>query len=113
MNASTKVQLEILCSRFQAVVDEMAQVVFRTAHTVFVKETQDYGSVLVSPGGEIFAAPRRYGVTNMIGMPMGEAIRRMGTGVREGDIFIANDPEVDHGHVDPSLRRVPMEADLP
>jgi N-methylhydantoinase B len=93
VNASSKIQLEILCSRFQAVVDEMAQVVFRTAHTVFVKETQDYGSVLVSPAGEIFAAPRRYGVTNMIGMPMGEAIRRMGRDLHDGDIFIANDPE--------------------
>ncbi|MBV9247441.1 MAG: hydantoinase B/oxoprolinase family protein [Methylobacteriaceae bacterium] len=93
MSAASKVQLEILCSRFQAVVDEMAHVVFRTAHTVFVKETQDYGTVLVSPTGEIFAAPRRYGVTNMIGMPMAEAIRRMGAEVRDGDIFIANDPE--------------------
>ena len=46
--ATDKIQLEILKNRFQAIVDEMAQVVSRTAHTVFVKETQDYGSVLVS-----------------------------------------------------------------
>jgi N-methylhydantoinase B len=40
--ATDKIRLEILSNRFQAVVDEMAQVVSRTAHTVFVKETQDY-----------------------------------------------------------------------
>ena len=93
MSLDDKVQLEILANRFQAVVDQMAQVVFRTAHTVFVKETQDYGTVLVSPEGEVFAAPRRYGVLMMVGMPMGDAIAAMGDDVREGDVFISNDPE--------------------
>ncbi len=92
-----KVRLEILSNRFQAIVDEMAQVISRTAHTVFVKETQDYGSVLVSRAGEVFAAPRRYGVLMMIGMPMEGAIAALGDDIREGDIFISNDPEATRG----------------
>ena len=92
-----KVRLEILSNRFQAIVDEMAQVVSRTAHTVFVKETQDYGSVLVSRNGEVFAAPRRYGVLMMIGMPMEGALAYIGDDVQEGDIFISNDPEATRG----------------
>jgi N-methylhydantoinase B len=92
-----KIGLEILGNRFQAVVDEMAQVLFRTAHTVFIKETQDYGAVLVSPGGEVFAASRRYGVLMMVGMPMDDAIKSMGEDVREGDIFMTNDPEATGG----------------
>lgn len=92
-----KVRLEILANRFQAIVDEMAQVISRTAHTVFIKETQDYGSVLVTPKGEVFAAPRRYGVLMMIGMPMDDAIARVAGDVREGDIFISNDPEATRG----------------
>ncbi|MEM7124139.1 MAG: hydantoinase B/oxoprolinase family protein, partial [Pseudomonadota bacterium] len=92
-----KIRLEILSNRFQAVVDEMAQVVSRTAHTVFVKETQDYGSVLVSRGGEVFAAPRRYGVLMMIGMPMEAAIAASGDDIRDGDIFIGNDPVTTRG----------------
>ena len=91
------VRLEILLNRFQAIVDEMAQVVSRTAHTVFVKETQDYGSVLVSRSGEVFAAPRRYGVLMMIGMPMEGALERIGDDVAEGDIFISNDPDATRG----------------
>ncbi|HVZ01696.1 MAG TPA: hydantoinase B/oxoprolinase family protein [Dongiaceae bacterium] len=87
-----KIGLEILSNRFQAIVDEMAQALFRTAHTVFIKETQDYGAVLVSPGGEVFAASRRYGVLMMVGMPMDDVIRIMGDDVAEGDIFITNDP---------------------
>jgi N-methylhydantoinase B len=94
-----RVALEILTNRFQAVVDEMAQVLHRTAHTVFVKETQDYGTVLVSPGGEVFAAPRRYGVLMMIGMPMADAIAAVGDAVAEDDVFITNDPEATKGMV--------------
>lgn len=94
-----KILLEILGNRFQSIVDEMAQVIFRTAHTVFVKETQDYGSVLVTTKGEVFAAPRRYGVLMMIGMPMDDAIHYIGADVREGDVFISNDPEATRGMV--------------
>ena len=92
-----KIRLEILSNRFQAMVDEMAQVISRTAHTVFVKETQDYGSVLVSRRGEVFAAPRRYGVLMMIGMPMEGALDYIGNDIAEGDIFISNDPEATRG----------------
>jgi len=92
-----KIRLEILSNRFQAIVDEMAQVISRTAHTVFVKETQDYGAVLVSRNGEVFAAPRRYGVLMMVGMPMDGAISYLGEDVQEGDIFISNDPEATEG----------------
>ncbi len=92
-----KIGLEILSNRFQAIVDEMAQALFRTAHTVFIKETQDYGAVLVSPGGEVFAASRRYGVLMMVGMPMDDAVKAMGENIREGDIFMTNDPEATGG----------------
>ena len=94
---SDLITLEILINRFQAIVDEMAQALFRTAYTVFIKETQDYGTVLVSPDGEVFAASRRYGVLMMIGHPMAEAIRSMGTDVRPRDVFITNDPFATRG----------------
>ncbi|MCZ4351775.1 hydantoinase B/oxoprolinase family protein [Roseovarius aestuarii] len=95
--STAKITLEIMSNRFQAIVDEMAQALFRTAHTVFIKETQDYGTVLVSPEGEVFAASRRYGVLMMIGHPMQEAIRAMGDDVREGDVFMTNDPYATRG----------------
>jgi N-methylhydantoinase B len=92
-----KIGLEIMSNRFQAIVDEMAQALFRTAYTVFIKETQDYGAALVSTKGEVFAASRRYGVLMMIGKPMDDAIKAIGDDVREGDIFISNDPEATGG----------------
>jgi N-methylhydantoinase B len=87
-----KVLLEILRNRFQAIADEMASVAYRTAHTVFVKETQDFSTALVTPAGEIFASPRRYGVLTMVATPMDGAIRATGDDVQEGDVFISNDP---------------------
>jgi N-methylhydantoinase B len=92
-----KVLLEILRNRFQAIADEMASVAYRTAHTVFVKETQDFATALVTPQGEIFAAPRRYGVLIMVATPMDGAIRAIGDDVQEGDVFISNDPIATEG----------------
>lgn len=89
--AVDSVFLEIMKNRFQAIVGEMGQAIQRTGHTVFIKETADFGSVLVSPGGEIFAAPLNIGVTVLIGTPMDTAIAQV-PHYDEGDVLIANDP---------------------
>ena len=89
--AVDNVFLEIMKNRFQAIVGEMGQAIQRTGHTVFIKETADFGSVLVSPGGEIFAAPLNIGVTVLIGTPMDTAIAQV-SHYEEGDVLIANDP---------------------
>jgi N-methylhydantoinase B len=94
-SGSDRVLLEVLRNRFQAIVDEMGHVVLRTGHTVFVKETGDFGVALASPAGEVFAAPYRVGVHLMVGNPLGDAVRyveeRLG-GWHEGDVFLSNDP---------------------
>ncbi len=90
-----KVLLEVLRNRFQAIVDEMGYVVLRTGHTVFVKETGDFGVALASAEGEVFATPYRVGVHLMVGLPLKDSIRyveeRLG-GWHEGDVFLSNDP---------------------
>lgn len=83
--------LEVLRNRFQAIVNEMGTVIQRTGHTIFIKETADFGSVLVSLSGEIFSAPLNVGVTVLIGTPMSDAICAVGM-YEEGDVIIANDP---------------------
>lgn len=93
-----RVKVEVFRNRFQAIADEMAAVTLRTGHTVFVKETGDFGSALASAAGEVFAAPVNIGVTIMVGLPMAYAIRRsQELGEEEGDIFIANDPHATRG----------------
>ena len=86
-----KVLLEVLRNRFQGVVNEMGTAIQRTGHTMFIKETADFGSVLVTPEGEIFSAPLNVGVTVLIGTPMADAIQAVDR-YEEGDVLIANDP---------------------
>lgn len=86
------VQLEVFHNRFQAIVEEMASLILRSAHTVFVKETSDFGPALVSTEGEVFAAPVNTGVALMVGVPCDVAIEESKKlGIEPGDIFISND----------------------
>lgn len=83
--------IEILRTRFQAIVDEMGFTILRTGHTVFIKETGDFGTALVTAAGEVFAAPTRIGMIRTVGMPMRPSIEATAPHI-EGDIYISNDP---------------------
>ena len=100
VGGADKILLEVLRNRFQAIVDEMGYVVLRTGHTVFVKETGDFGVALASTGGEVYATPYRVGVHLMVGNPLQDSIRyveeRLG-GWHEGDVFLCNDPVTSGG----------------
>src|SRR5256712_8790749 len=94
--ATDKVLLEVLNNRFTGVVEEMGYIIHRASFTVFVKETWDFDSALVSTDGEIFCYPRNIGVTNMLGMRMDDAIRAIGD-FEPGDVIVTNDPHRTRG----------------
>ena len=84
--------VEVLRNRLQAIVEEMGALILRAGHTVFVKETADFGAALVSTRGEVAAAPVSTGVALMVGMPCDTAAAlSRGMGEEEGDIFLTND----------------------
>jgi len=89
--AIDKVLLEVLNNQFTGLVEEMGYVIHRAAFTVFIKETWDFDAALVTAEGEIFCYPRNIGVTNMLGMHMGAAIKAVGP-LEPGDIVVTNDP---------------------
>ncbi|HTZ37831.1 MAG TPA: hydantoinase B/oxoprolinase family protein [Stellaceae bacterium] len=91
-----KILLEILGNHFSGIVEEMGYVIHRAAFTVFVKETWDFDAALVTPDGEIFCYPREIGVTNMLGMHMGAAIRCI-EHYEPGDVIVTNDPRSTKG----------------
>jgi N-methylhydantoinase B len=94
--ATDKILLEVLNNRFTGIVEEMGYIIHRASFTVFVKETWDFDSALVTPEGEIFCYPRNIGVTNMLGMHMGDAIRCF-TDYQPGDVVVTNDPHRTRG----------------
>lgn len=92
------ISAEIFANLFRAIVDEMAWIVHRSAHTTFVKETQDFGTALVTPGGEQFAILDSTGVTALVGIPIAPFIGAF-SDWQPGDIAITNDPYTTNGMV--------------
>ena len=92
------VMVEILRNHFMGVVRELGTVLRNAAHTVFVKETADFGAYLVSLAGEVFMTPDDMGIFITIGTPMQVALDAVAD-YKDGDICITNDPETSGGMV--------------
>ena len=86
-----KVTLEILKNHTRAAAESMAFTLYRTAHSTFVKETEDFTTGLTTPEGETFATPTELGATWFVGLNYGRAIRMIDD-YKPGDICMTNDP---------------------
>lgn len=86
-----KVTLEILRNHARAAAESMAFTLYRTAHSAFVKETEDFTTGLTTPSGETFATPTELGATWFVGLNYGPAIQMIDH-YEEGDIGVTNDP---------------------
>lgn len=89
--AIDKVTLEILKNHTRAAAESMAYTLYRTAHSTFVKETEDFTTGLTTPKGETFATPTELGATWFVGLNYGRAIAMIDH-YDEGDICMTNDP---------------------
>jgi N-methylhydantoinase B len=85
------VTLQILGNHAQAAAESMAFTLFRTAHSTFVKETEDFTTGLTTPDGQTFASPRELGATWFVGLDYGPVIQAIDD-YREGDVCMTNDP---------------------
>lgn len=81
---------EIMKNRFAAMADEAAVLAYRTAHTTFMKQTQDFGVGMVRPNGESFANPMAAGSTGGGGSLDG--LIKHFSHYAPGDVMISNDP---------------------
>lgn len=82
---------EIMKNRFSAMAEEAATLAYRTAHTTFVKQTQDFQVALARPSGEFFAYPMFTGVTSGGGQSICGLISHF-SDFAPGDVVISNDP---------------------
>jgi len=88
---STMMNLQILADYAQAAAEAMGYTLIRTAHSTFVKETEDFSCGLLTPEGLTFASPKGFGATWFIGLDYGQVIGMIPS-YEEGDICITNDP---------------------
>lgn len=82
--------LQILANYCAAAADAMAFTLMRTAHSTFVKETEDFSCQIVSRSGLAFASPRSFGAPWYSGIDYGPVLALIDD-YQEGDICITND----------------------
>ncbi|WP_136683997.1 hydantoinase B/oxoprolinase family protein [Falsirhodobacter xinxiangensis] len=90
-----KMTLQVLANHARAAAENMAHTLHRTAHSAFVKETQDFTVMLMDKGGDTFAVPMDLGATWYPGLTYGRAID-MVQDYRPGDVAFTNDPYSGH-----------------
>lgn len=86
-----KVTLQILANYCRAAAENMAYTLYRTAHSTFVKETEDFTIAVINTVGKTVAVPMDMGATWYPGLDYGGAMRMIAD-YREGDICFTNDP---------------------
>ncbi len=82
--------IQILANYCAAAADAMAFTLMRTAHSTFVKETEDFSCQIVSRSGMAFASPRSFGAPWYSGIDYGPVLTLIDE-YHEGDICITND----------------------
>lgn len=86
-----KSELQIFANYCVAAAESMAFTLIRTAHSTFVKETEDFSCALTSADGLTFASPKTLGATWYAGLDYGPVMRLIPE-YRPGDICMTNDP---------------------
>lgn len=87
--------LSVLANFCGAPADTIAFTLMRTAHSAFVKETEDFSCQIVTREGLAFANPRQSGAPWYSGIDYGPLLACIDHD-NPGDICITNDPEVGH-----------------
>lgn len=91
-----KMTLQVLANHARAAAENMAHTLHRTAHSAFVKETQDFTVMLMDQSGDTFAVPMELGATWYPGLTYGRAIDMVEEDYRPGDVAFTNDPYSGH-----------------
>jgi N-methylhydantoinase B len=90
--------MEVFKNGFEAIADEMALILMRTAHSPIVRDAMDFSTALCDADGENLAQ----GLTTPMHLgsfhdAMRHLIREYAGNIAPGDVFIANDPYLASG----------------
>ncbi len=89
--AISGLNLQILINHCAAAADAMAFTLLKTAHSTFIKETEDFSCTILSADGHAIASPHSFGAPWYSGMDYSPALELIPT-YEPGDICITNDP---------------------
>jgi N-methylhydantoinase B len=85
-----KSTLQIFANYCVAAAESMAYTLVRTAHSAFIKETEDFSCTLMTPQGLTFASPKTLGATWYPALDFGSVIGMAGP-YEPGDVAMTND----------------------
>jgi len=86
-----KVTLQIMANHVRAAAENMAYTLYRTAHSTFVKETEDFTTQITDAAGNCVGVPMDLGATWYPGITYGRAMAMI-PDYQPGDIGFTNDP---------------------
>ncbi|WP_213881663.1 hydantoinase B/oxoprolinase family protein [Pseudomonas sp. dw_358] len=89
--AIDKTTLQIFANYCSAAAESMAYTLVRTAHSTFVKETEDFSCAILTPDGQTFASPKTLGATWYTGLDY-KGVLELIDDYQPGDICMTNDP---------------------
>src|SRR5690349_6299520 len=89
--AIDKVTLQVLANHCRAAAENMAYTLYRTAHSTFIKETEDFTVGLTDTSGKTICVPLDLGATWYPGLDYGRAMAMIPE-YEPGDIAFTNDP---------------------
>ena len=88
--AIDKTELQVFANYCSAAAESMAYTLVRTAHSTFVKETEDFSCALLTPQGQTFASPKTLGATWYTGLDY-QGVLELISHYEPGDICMTND----------------------
>ena len=93
------ITLEIMANALRSITDETFIALMKSAYSTNIKERRDHSTAIIDPAGRLVmqsAAALPIHIASMSGL-MSCLLKKYGHDIRDGDIFIANDPHTAGG----------------
>lgn len=104
------ITLELVAEGLTSIVREMRAIVIRTAYSAMIHEGHDFSCAVLTAGGDLLAASEVDQPTHLSALPWSARtiLEKYGDEVREGDLFVHNDPYTGGTHLNDVVLIHPM-----
>jgi N-methylhydantoinase B len=103
--------LAVLAHRFEAIVREMTNTLFRTGRSSILNMARDFSCSIITADDQLFAAAEGLQVHVLGAGLQTSSMRRLHPDLREGDAFLHNDPLLGNTHTADHTILVPVFVD--
>lgn len=103
--------MAVLAHRFEAIVREMTNTLFRTGRSSIINMARDFSCSIITAEDELFAAAEGLQVHVLGAGLQTRSMRELHPGLREGDAYLHNDPILGNTHTADHTILVPVFVD--